>query len=367
MRDFRGCSHACGKTTNFLSLVVLFFILLTSFSCKVKGKGDSFEEYFCRVERIKLTQIPFDVAGNSPFFSHMFLLGYIDSIVVVNEFLDPDFTFKLVDLRSGSVKKFGKRGEGPNELISEGGYFLLDHVNNHFIIGDDFFNYVYKSKELFDDNPLPVESFRFETEDDRFLGHRVFADGRIFGSTYLERFASYRVLDKKFERHEQYAGGGSQALAHQGYFISHPTEFRIAYGMRSYPEFGIIDQKNGELQIQKWNWGDFFSQVEESEDGTLSVLGGLDEKLHFFSTAAGAHSVFLLHSGQNLREPDGQVRRNGMLPDRVYQLGWDGSPRAVLQLGQAVKAIAVDPKENLLFAASATENPELLIYKLPDR
>ncbi len=351
------------KTANCIQLAVLFFLVLSS--CSGKKMGNSFEEYFDSANEINLEKISFEKAEENPFFSNMFILGYIDSVIVVNELLDSDYTFKLIDLKSGRVKKFGKRGEGPNELLSDGGYFLLDHENNHLIIGDGYFNYVYKVEELFEENVLPIESFRFETGDDRLMGHRVMANGSVFGSSYLKRFASYDISESTFDTYEEYPGGESQALAHQAYFLAHPTEFRIAYGMRSYPEFGIISEENDQLEIKKWNWGEVNSRVEERSDGTRASTGSLEDELHFFSTAGGNKSIFFLHSGAKLRYPDGRVRREGLLTDKVYQLDWKGNPIAVLNLGQEVKAIAVDPEENYLYASTGSANPELLIFKLP--
>lgn len=348
-----------------LQLIGLLLIFSASFSCSENDKVDSFVEYFSKVEKVRLERVPFEKAEASPFFTNMFVLGYIDSLIVVNEMFDSDFTFKLIDLRTGQVKKFGKRGEGPNELISEGGYFLLDHKNNDLIIGDGYFNYVYEVESLMEDDVLPIKSFRFQTDDDRFLGHRVMVDGEVFGASYLKRFASYDPKNATFETFEEYPGGEVQALAHQAYFLSHPSEYLVAYGMRAYPEFGLIKKVDGQLEVEKWNWGGGISRVEERADGIRASVGSMEDELHFFSTAAGNKSMFFLHAGVKLWGEDGQIKKSGLLPRIVYQLDWEGKPKAILELDQEVKAIAVDPEERFLFAASSGENPELLIYKLP--
>lgn len=349
----------------WIKRIGIFSVLICLAACSKSKKADSFDEYFSSAKEISLERIPFEPVSGSPFFSNMFLLGYIDSVIVVNEMFDRDFTFKLVDLKSGKVKKFGKRGEGPNELISEAGYFLIDHQKHQLIIGDGYFNYVYEVDDLFQEDALPVESFRFQTGDDRFMGHKVIVEGEVFGASYLKRFASYNVKNELFQTYEGYPDGEIQALAHQAYFLVHPKDFKIAYGMRSYPEFGIIKKVDEQLEIEKWNWGDETSKVEENADGSREVVGSLDDELHFFSTAAGNESMYFLYSGAKLREEDGQIRKTGLLPQVVYQLDREGSPKAVIKLDQVVKAIAVDPDEKLLFAASSSENPELLVYKLP--
>ncbi|WP_198514287.1 hypothetical protein [Algoriphagus formosus] len=346
-----------------LRILGAFFCLLVS--CQEFKKGDSFEDYFSAIKEIQLERIQFEVADGSPFFRNMYILGYIDSVVVVNEYLTNDYTFKLIDLKTGAVKNFGKRGEGPNELVAEGGYFLTDYQNNQLIIGDGLFNYTYSVEDLFKENPQPLNSFTFETNGDRFIGARVFAKGKVIGSTYLHQFASYTLATKQFETHGDYPGGESQSLAHQAYYCAHPTEAKIAYGVRAYPEFGILTEKDDKLQIQKWNWGEDFIQVEELSDGTRSAVGLLDEELNFFSSSGSKSSIFFLFSGKKVRQADGQIRKSGLLPSQVYQLDWEGNPQAILNLGQPVKAIAVDPDGQLLFASSAARDPELLIYKLP--
>lgn len=361
-----GFSRMLPKTFEiWIKCISIFSVLISLVACSKSKKSDSFEEYFSSAKEINLERVSFEPESGSPFFTNMFLLGYIDRVIVVNEMFDRDFTFKLVNLKSGQVKKFGKRGEGPNELISEAGYFLIDHQKHQLIIGDGYFNYVYQVDDLFVEDATPVETFRFQTDDDRLIGHKVMVDGEVFGASYLKRFASYNVKNELFQTYEEYPGGEIQALAHQAYFLAHPNEYKVAYGMRSYPEFGIIEKVDDQLEIEKWNWGGKTSIVEENADGSRGAVGSLDDELHFFSTAAGNESIYFLHSGRKIREEDGQVLKTGLLPHVVYQLDWEGNPKAILKIDQPVKAIAVDPGEKLLFAASSSENPELLIYKLP--
>ncbi|MHA7130285.1 TolB-like 6-bladed beta-propeller domain-containing protein [Algoriphagus namhaensis] len=349
-----------------LSFLTLTSLVILFGSCKKDIEVNSLGDFFHDVDVVSIEQIPFEPKMDGLFFVNLYFIGYIDSVLVINEFLTSDYTFKLVDLKTGEVKNFGKRGEGPNELISEGGHFLLDHDNNKLTIGDGFSNYVYSVNNLFDDNPLPLSSYSFETGDDRFMGHRTLAKGRVVGSTHLKRFATFCIENGEFETYEDYPGGVAQSLAHQAYFASHPTEFRVAYGMRDYPEFGIITEKKQKVEIKKWSWGDNINQVQELADGTKASVGSIEDELHFFSAAASKKSIFFLHSGKKERLPDGRFRKKGLLPDQVYQLDWEGNPKAILKLGQPVKAIAVDPDGKFLFASSSANDPELLIYKLPD-
>jgi len=43
----------------------------------------------------------------------MFNMTVMGSLIIVNEFPDKDYTYKLIDLRVGAIRKFGKKGMVP--------------------------------------------------------------------------------------------------------------------------------------------------------------------------------------------------------------------------------------------------------------
>ena len=65
--------------------------------------------------------------------------------------------------------------------------------------------------------------------------------------------------------------------------MAHPTQFRVAYGIRVFPEFGLITKENNEVKIEKWNWGRETFLVEQKTNGTRASVGLTDDEFHFFS------------------------------------------------------------------------------------
>lgn len=104
--------------------------------------------------------------------------------MIVNEYAGGDYAFKIVDLSSGLIKEFGKRGEGRYELISPNNKFFRDYEKSQIHITDEHFYYSYEVNSLFDSIPRPVDSFTFSlAEGNHFMGNRTFLDDKLLGAT----------------------------------------------------------------------------------------------------------------------------------------------------------------------------------------
>lgn len=351
-----------------MNICLAFLFIALMVSCKVDPNGESFPDYFRNANAIELERIPFSPANTDVFFRNMFGLGYMDSVVIVNEYVGGEYAFKIVDLKSGLIKEFGKRGEGPYELISPNNKFFLDYEKSQVHITDEHFYYSYDVESLIDSVPQPIESFTVNLEEgNHFMGNRTFLDGNLVGATLKKRFGAYNISEEKLTENEEYPGGPSQALAHQAYFTAQPFGSKAAYGVIPYPEFGIIQLGDDSgLEVKKWNWGVNDSQfVTEDSQGTMALRVTEEDRYEFISLASSRTSLFLLYAGKEYRKDGRNLEGFEVFPDTIYQLDWEGNPVAILKLDQQVKSICVDPEGKLLFAASISQDPELLIYKLP--
>lgn len=193
-------------------------------SCEVENKGENFKDYFANAEVIELTGNRIFLQENGKPLSYMFNMTFFDSLILVNEFPDREYTYKLINLRDQSVRPFGKRGEGPNELLSDAFYFSVDHPNNRLFLTDNVHYYVYDIGDLKNESDEPKEKFTIDQREKRFMGSTVHVNGYIVGSMLHKRFCAYQISNQTLIEGEAYKGGSSMAMANQSFYMNHPTK-----------------------------------------------------------------------------------------------------------------------------------------------
>lgn len=342
---------------------ILVFVLL--FSCTKNPKGDDFKDYFSQTDIVNVfgEEISLKVEGNP--LSFMFNMSFFDSQILVNEFPDREYTYKLINLRDHSVRPFGKKGEGPNELLSDGFSFSFDHENASLYLSDNIHYYVFNIEDVKNGVQEPNDRFTINQQDERFMGSTVHANGYIVGSMYHKRFGVYNIENKKFFNKEEYEGGPSMALANQAFYINHPTKKKAVYCMSKVPEFGIIEILEPDIEIIKYSWGETKLGVENG-DGTMAVMENDEVKFEFMSAAVSEDFIFILYSGEMPADRTREARVKAALTNTIYVLDWNGKPIKRYQTDRYLRSIAIDGNTNTLYGSTYEENPGLISYKLND-
>ncbi len=101
-----------------------------------KKHGDNFIESFEKTKNILVSSEPVVLQKSNLFFSTMFSMTVVNNLLFVNEIKDPEYNMKIVNLKTGSIKNFAKRGRGPNEVSSRGVDFSVDYENNKVFLID---------------------------------------------------------------------------------------------------------------------------------------------------------------------------------------------------------------------------------------
>jgi hypothetical protein len=334
-------------------------------SCKFENKGENFKDYFANVEVIELTGNRIHLQENGKPLSYMFNMTFFDSLILVNEFPDRDYTYKLIDLRDQSVRSFGKKGEGPNELLSDAFYFSVDRPNNRLFLTDNVHYYIYDVFDLKNGSDEPKEKFTIDQRDKRFMGSTVHVNGYIVGSMLHKRFCAYQISNQKLIEGEAYKGGPSMALANQSFYMNHPTKNMAVYGMSKVPEFGILTIKKDTIEVNKFSWGETSLEVSHTKE-TMAVVGNEELRYEYTSVAVTEEFIYFLYSGKKIDRSSRKSMMNSGLSNEVYVLDWEGKPIRKYKLDQPTRSIAVDSKDKILYTASFEENPMLVAYNLTD-
>lgn len=334
-------------------------------SCEVENTVENFKDYFANVEVIELTGNRIHLQENGKPLSYMFNMTFFDSLILVNEFPDRDYTYKLIDLRDQSVRSFGKKGEGPNELLSDAFYFSVDRPNNRLFLTDNVHYYIYDVFDLKNGSDEPKEKFTIDQRDKRFMGSTVHVSGYIVGSMLHKRFCAYQISNQKLIEGEAYKGGPSMALANQSFYMNHPTKNMAVYGMSKVPEFGILTIKKDTIEVNKFSWGETSLQVSHTKE-TMAVVGNEELRYEYTSVAVTEEFIYFLYSGKKIDRSSRKSMMNSGLSNEVYVLDWEGKPIRKYKLDQPTRSIAVDSKDKILYTASFEENPMLVAYNLTD-
>lgn len=349
------------KTQAGLSSVLVGITLFTA--CSERPFGANFREYFSKTEEVALTGRTVALTEGEKPLSYMFNMTFFDSLILVNEFPDREYTYKLIDLRNMSVRPFGKKGEGPNQLLSDAFYFSVDRKENHLYLTDQVHYYIHDIDGLKNGLDEPAAKFTIDQQEKRFMGSTVHVDGYIVGSMHHKRFCAYDIENGDFIEVGEYPGGPSMAMANQSFFMNHPTKNLAVYGMSRVPEFGILRVLPDTIDVTTYAWGGTPMDVQHGPVG-MAVVDKEGSTFEYMSVAVTEDHVYFLYSGKTIDESSRETIIQSGLSHEVFVLDWEGKPVKRYLLDQPVRSIAVDDQAKILYAASFEKEPGLIAYPL---
>jgi hypothetical protein len=360
--SLNGTMDKTAKVTQLCLLAGLFSFAMVS-SCSESPHGANFREYFSKTEVVALRgETVALIEGEKP-LSYMFNMTFFDSLILVNEFPDREYTYKLINLRDKSVRPFGKKGEGPNQLLSDAFYFSVDRKANQLYLTDQVHYYIHDIDDLKSGLDEPVEKFTIDQQEKRFMGSTVHVDGYVVGSMHHKRFCAYDIENGDFIEVGEYPGGPSMAMANQSFFMNHPTKNLAVYGMSRVPEFGVLTVLKDTIEVNKFSWGDTPLDVQHGPVG-MAVVDKEGSTFEYTSVAATEDHIYFLYSGKTIDERSRETIIQSGLSHEVFVLDWEGRPVKSYALDQPVRSIAVDDQAKILYAASFEKEPELIAYPL---
>ena len=352
------------KISQFNRLTYLFSIILIA-ACSENPRGTDFKDYFSNTEVVEIKGEAVDLVEREKPLSYMFNMTFFDSLILVNEFPDREYTYKLIDLRDKSVRPFGRKGDGPNQLLSDAFFFSVDQKYNKLFLTDNIHYYIYNIDSLKKGVDQPLEKFTIDQQDKRFMGSTVHVDGYIVGSMYHKRFGAYHIEDGNFIEEGDYPGGPSMAMANQAFYMNHPTKNMAVYGMSRVPQFGILTVLKDNIQVNRYSWGETPVDVSHSAGG-MSVVYNDETTYEYTSVAATEDFIYFLYSGKIVDTTSRETIINSGLSNEVFVLDWEGKPIKRYLLDQPTRSIAVDEKAKVLYTASFEDDPKLVAYPLND-
>ncbi len=338
-------------------ICLMFFILL--FGC-VTDPGDEFINSFKQTPTIELQSIPIKLKQDTPFLSYMFEMIYSDSLLFINEFPDPEYCMKIVDLRHNTIRNFAKKGKGPFEMQSQACDFSVDYLNRNLYVTDHSFYSIYSIDSLLCYKDNPQSRFSIRPQEGSFL-RTTYCNGYVIGSGIKNRFALLNIKTKEYKGKYQYPTG---LLVDQANFYSHPRKNIVAYFNLKSATMGLLHILNDTMTMKEHSW--WKSKNKEIINGQGSrIIPGKDEKNGFITTTVSEKYIYTLYSGKNLDRRSIEKLTNAFVSQYIYVLDWEGIPVKRFKLDQEVRAITIDDRNNTIYAGSNEGGePHIIKYQL---
>jgi len=240
-----------------IQLIIIICLLVSACSTN----DDEFIESFKNVETIELTAKEVKVDQSSLILSYMFEMEYVDSLLIINEYPDKDYCLKIVDLKTGTLRSFAKKGKGPNEIQAQSCNYSVDQINNELYITDRNTYYVYSIDSLMNEIIKPTSSFSVRIKNIPFLSSS-YCSNKIIGSTYENKLGVYDINSDTCFTKYKYA---NDPLIEQGRFCCHPTKQLAVFFQAKSAIMDIFEIKDNDVLRKEFVW--WSSAKKRSEKG----------------------------------------------------------------------------------------------------
>jgi len=341
-------------------IVFLSFITVLT-NCK-NNNTDEFVNAFNHTQIIKLSSQPVILKKTEVFFSHMFEMKYVGGLILVGD-ASEFYTMKIIDLKQKTVKNFGKRGRGPNEINSQACRYSIDNKNNRLFVTDGFNYYFYSIDSLKAGKYNPDIKLSPNFKGDNFFGSTTFCNGFIVGGMFEKKFGIYNIEKRTLLKKNDYPNSGGAFLS-QSNFYNHPTKNLVCSFQSKSAVMNILKIVKNDLKIKEFSW--WTSEGTVSHEGNkISFDPKKGNRNGFIATDVTNKYIYTLYSGKIIDASSMDKLAKAFISKNVYVFDWEGKPIKRYELDQEVRSIAVDEKNNILYAASYIDgDPNLIQYAL---
>lgn len=342
-----------------LPILSIFFIA----SCSNKNKVKNFDSSFPISRRLTSTEC----LDSNFIWGRPWLIHYSDSSIIAYDDIG-DSLFTLLDLRTESVVRFGRKGEGVNEF--------LQPFSFHYILSDSLVGiYDVFKRELFELNLRNIKKKYIEfpviikdtlnsidvcpTKYDTYTGigfyeHNMLSlSGKHIGRKY---FFEYPYKDER----EKHISNRLRGMAYQGTFRSNPLLDKFLFAVNSAPMFFLYSVDSEKIvEIYRYIGGYPEYRTEENKSGRSTPMSAKN-KMAFVNAYATDKYIYLLYSGKSYEEIgikcfDGNV---------IYQMTWSGEPVCKYELDTPISIFCVSSSDDMIYAFATKEESTLVKMSL---
>jgi hypothetical protein len=337
-------------------------IIIILSACTTPKDSESFFNDFPRELEVK---------GEHLSFSDKIIQAF-DIQIINNQLIitDPgEFHYKIFDLEnSNSLRRLGKIGEGPCELIFPTTIQKIsDGSNTIGLYGRK--NWKYQEVNIENDNQISIDScfnqisksfnFNFQKllriSDSTFLGIGIFD---LKFAVAKPNSNEVEVLDIPYPFTDGNKQKGNIPMSQQGDLVLKPSGDKVLCTTKYAPYFEILNI-DGDTKIKSSyvfkGWAPDINQNEDEK--TISANLKKENKFGFISSSVTDNYIYLLFSGKDFSV-------DPYLSDIVLVYDWDGNKIKRLNLDHEVEFISVSGEDAFLISYHDDGKPNLTRYDL---
>lgn len=341
------------------------FTVILFYACD--KKSSNYLEQFTNSERLTQHNVMLD-DGSS--FSRVYDLFLSGSNLIFYD-VDNENFFSLLDLRTNTiVAKFGRNGQGPNEIIGmpssitllDDSTFCFYSVSKRSLFNVNFSNInkpEVRQNNIFHPDVVSLKVLPENKEKSVAIG--LFDKGRylVLDSTGNELlyYYDYPGINANLKMNN-----AQKAMAFQGNFERRPTGGRFVFAATSSEIIEILCiDKDGRLKKQ-FEWHGDLGKYTTSGDGKSSVSAAIsrDSKIAFINTCVSKNYIYLLYSGKKMNSDIFSAFKG----NTVYVIDWDGNPVKRYDLDIEVTCITVSDDDLTMYAIAELDATSLVKFNL---
>lgn len=334
------------RTTSKLIFAIFFFFICIS--CNKSGSEWirlGFDK--CHKVSLKATDVSEKDLGSPE------MISVNDSILVMLDVYD-NYLFSSFDIKRGKLlKRFGKIGNGPGEI-------LLDSIGN--LRNDEYIVYDLQARSIMKYNPESQDSsyskLKIEIPKNAYISRIAVPNDStaIIMGTYNNRY-KYAVLNHNGVVSDSLhiisgvddpkLSASHKFLSEQGELTINSDNSKIATTTNYSDNISFINISHGTLRfIREINLRDpDFSPISMGQ-GVSQILPSTEEPIGFIRLTSNSNYVFALYSKHSLKE-------GGYFSQYILCYDWNGTPIIVLDTNEKIFAIASN--DNTLFAVTMND------------
>lgn len=291
--------------------------------------------------------------ADDEFLGFVFSMSLANNSLIVRERDRSEF-YSIIDIRDNTVRRFGTRGQGPNELIFPTCFSILNDSIATF--SDVSLSALFEVNYTGDLLPRRILEFNRDYQIRSIIpvsATRYIALGNFEEGRYLLMDETGRKLSFHFNFPTPRAGTNLatpmlQFLAFQGSLIRRPSGYAFFFAGRTSEILEIIEVDKDDNLKKIFSFHGEMAHLVTSGDGRTSGSVGIrqNSKKRFVSASATDNYIYLLYSGKEIRD----YLCNAVRSNRLLVLDWQGNPVTKLLLDIEVNQIAVSENDEYLFA-----------------
>ena len=345
-------------------LFLLLILCITISSCNNNEKSHGFE---MRFEKIKsLDYESFDVK-NDEFYSKIYKLLIYNNQIIAYDY-NNEYFFSKTNIQNNTLNRFGKLGQGPNEIVmmpstltvfDNNFYFYSSTQNSLFSVNIEQGG-SYIPEKVVDFDPAEKIISVIPVAYKNYIALGGFMNGRYLlldqAGKSISSFYDYPEFDYSREITNLH-----KALAFQGHLMRRPDGKRFFFAGRDSEIIEILEVKENNKIVKIFDFQGKIASFNFDGDGVNYTASSINKKSKIFFVDANCTQkyIYLLYATKVI----GDNLSNALESSKVFVLDWNGNPMYSLHLNIDVSYIAIDENDEIIYAYNS-KNEELVTFKI---